>query len=691
MSRLLSPVATAALLCCAHAALAQNAATPAASTAPPEQVAAADTVQSVVIKGQTLRSAAQPYSSTIIDSQQIRDQTITQPEELLRLVPGVVVRALSLGGVVNTVTIRGFSSGAHGGDLGMVVDGIPLNEAMSHGDGYADLNIVVPLEIERFQVFRGPVSALYGNFNRGGVIAIETRRGGEYAAFDLSGGSFGTVDAQAVFGTQLGPGKFNAAVQGYKTDGYRPGFVYQRGTLAARYTLDLGPATDVSFSLRGHKGDWESAGNVTRAQFEGADPFGRDARVVADGGLKRYTSQRVDLNHQVSESIKLLTFLYANQQDYTRFFTRPINATAWSQREETYDRDVKGGGFSLNGRSTGWGPTINWVAGVELYRESTGYLYYEGTAARARVNTAVFNRTYSTNSTGAFTEIEAAFSPLLRATLGLRYDRFSGDCSRDGAETGTDLCAKHNPDSRTTPKLGLRSTVLPGLDLRASVAEGFALPPGSVKYSPGGANIKSTVFRQTEVGASYAMNRLLKADLALYRISSDNEVRTISVGVFENFGKTQRNGVEASLTLMPITNLEVGLVYSETKAKVKENRNAALVGKYVTGVPKESGTVSVAWRPDQGFGANVEVRKAGSFALLADNSAFYGGYTTVDAGLQYTGQLSLGARSTRYRAYVKVENATDRLYATSTGITSGVQTFNVAPPRGVRVGFQSDF
>lgn len=691
MSRPLSPVATAALLCCAHAASAQTTLTPASSAAPLEQYAAAGPLQSVVIKGQTLQGAAKPYSSTTLDAQQIRDQTVTQAEELLRLVPGVVVRALSLGGVVNSVTIRGFSSGAHGGDLGMVLDGIPLNEAMSHADGYADLNIVVPLEIESFQVFRGPVSALYGNFNRGGVIAIETRRGGEYAAFDLSGGSFGTVDAQAVLGTRLGAGRFNAAIQGYKTDGFRPGFDYQRGTLAARYTLDLGPATDVSLSFRGHTGDWNSAGNVTRAQFEGADPYGRDARVVADGGLKRYASQRVDLNHEFSGSIKLLSFLYANRQDYTRFFTRPINATAWSQREETYDRDVKGGGFSLNGRHAGGGTAFNWVAGMELYRESTGFLFYEGTVARARVNAAVFNRTFTTRSASAFTEVEAAFSPLLRAVLGLRYDRFTGDCTRDGAETGTDPCAPLNTESRATPKLGLRSTVLPGLDLRASVAEGFALPPGTVKYAPGGANIKSTVFRQTEVGASYAMSRVLKADLALYRIGSDNEVRTISVGVFENFGKTQRNGVDASLTLTPMTHLELGLVYNYTEATVKENRNAALVGKLITGVPKESGTLSLAWRPDQGLGANIEVRKAGSFALLADNSAFYSGYTTVDAGLQYTGQLSLGGRSTRYRAYMKVENATDRLYATSTGITSGQQTFNVAPPRGVRVGFQSDF
>jgi outer membrane receptor protein involved in Fe transport len=229
--------------------------------------------------------------------------------------------------------------------------------------------------------------------------------------------------------------------------------------------------------------------------------------------------------------------------------------------------------------------------------------------------------------------------------------------------------------------------VAPGLDLRASVSEGFALPPGAAKYGAGGAALKPTVFRQLEVGVSYTHKGLLRSDLAAYRIGSSNEVRTLSPGVFENFGKTQRNGVEASLTLTPIGDLEVGLVYSHTEAKVKENASAALVGKLVTGVPKESGTFSLAWRPAQGLGGNVEVRKAGSFAVTPDNTVFYPGYTTVDAGLQYSGQWG----SKRWRAYAKVENATDRLYATSTGVTSGQQTFNVAPPRGVRVGLQTDF
>ena len=45
------------------------------------------------------------------------------------------VRDFGLGGVANSIITRGFGNGGQGGDLGAVMGGIPLNEAMSHGDG----------------------------------------------------------------------------------------------------------------------------------------------------------------------------------------------------------------------------------------------------------------------------------------------------------------------------------------------------------------------------------------------------------------------------------------------------------------------------------------------------------------------------------------------------------------------------
>ncbi len=682
-------VALAALAACLPAAHAQ----PAASTAAAASVVAdASALQTIEIKGQNLRSAGTPYSSTVLDSQQIRDAAVSQPEQLLKSVPGVEVRGYQLGGVVSVITIRGFSGGAHGGDLGMVIDGIPLNEAMSHSDGYADLNVIVPLEIERYEVFRGPVSALYGNFNRGGLIAIESRRGGEYGEADVSLASHGTVDLQAALGTKLGSGQFNGAVQGFRTGDYRPDSEFKRGTASARYSLDLAPQTKLSFSGRLHKGDWTSASYLLRSQFDGGDPYGKDARVLDDGGEKNFGTARVDLAQGLSEQIKLLVFAYGTRQDLVRYFTRPFNATTWSQREENYDRTVGGTGFSLNGNTPLAGVPLEWVAGIEVYREDTDYQFFEGLQARVRTAPAVYDRTYAFNSTSAFTEVTASPTPWFRPTLGLRYDRFTGDCTKNGTESGSDPCDALNTASRTTPKLGVRSTVAPGLDLRASAAEGFALPPNVAKYASGGANLEPTVFTQYEIGVSYA-SKLLRADLAGYRLTSSNEVRTVSPGVYENFGRTERRGVEISLMLRPMGDVEVGLVANRTDTEVKENANAALIGKQVTGVPKWSAGLTAAFRPAAGFGASAELRHVADSAVDATNTIFYGAFTTLDLALQYSGTWGGSGTSAgaRYRLYAKVDNATDRVYATNAFVIGGQNLVAPAPPRSLQVGLQTTF
>ncbi len=116
--------------------------------------------QTVVIKGQVLTEGAdQPFSVKRFDEAVIRQRQVPQVQQLFREVAGMAVRGLGYDGVADSMTLRGFSGGGHGGDVGFAIDGIPLNEASSHADGYADLNVVVPLEIEGIDVFKGPVSA----------------------------------------------------------------------------------------------------------------------------------------------------------------------------------------------------------------------------------------------------------------------------------------------------------------------------------------------------------------------------------------------------------------------------------------------------------------------------------------------------------------------------------------------------
>lgn len=648
--------------------------------------AAAETIDEVVVKGQLLKPEDSAFSATVLDNAVIRQQALADVDELFRLVPGMVVRDLQLGSVASSIVIRGFGSGGHGGDLGAVVDGIPLNEAMSHADGYVDLNTVVPLEIESFSVFKGPVSALYGNYNRGGLVDIQTRKSGDYAEMDLSLGSYDTVDLQAAYGSKLGDTQqVNLAGQLFRTDSYRPQSETKRGTFAGRWSTEVTPDLQVALSTRYLQSESDSASYLTQAQFE-ANRRGIDPNTQNDGADKEFLTVRGDVNYEINDDLKLLTFAYTTQQDFTRWFSRPSNATTWRQREETYDRSVFGAGSSLNGVTTLASVPVSYIAGVETFRESTEYKFFDGLDHRRRVLPAQSNRETELNSVSAFTEVRASLHPLAQLSVGLRADRFTGGCERRGAETGTDPCGALNKADHVSPKLGVQSQVTDWLQLRASWAEGFALPNGFVKYAIGGQPLDENVFRQTEIGARFVVAEAFEFDIAGYRLKSTGEVRTVSPGVYENYGATLRKGIEASAKWMPVERFELGAVYGVTDAEVEENADARLLGLSVAGVPENSGSLEATFRPFEDWSINAFWRYVGEYEIDALNTLQAENYDLLDLGVSYTHR---GQRN--YRVYARLDNVTDEEYATSVSVIGGQLLFAPGSPRSVRAGIQFDF
>lgn len=126
-------------------------------------------LSAIEVKGQALAGGSATFTSTRLETGDIRERGANQVQQLFRQVPGMDIRGLGLSGVADSIVLRGF-----GGDIAVTVDGIPLDEAMSHADGYADLNVIVPLELRTMTVRKGPVSVLYGNFNHAGSVGHAT-------------------------------------------------------------------------------------------------------------------------------------------------------------------------------------------------------------------------------------------------------------------------------------------------------------------------------------------------------------------------------------------------------------------------------------------------------------------------------------------------------------------------------------
>ncbi|MEO1079199.1 MAG: TonB-dependent receptor [Pseudomonadota bacterium] len=636
-------------------------------------------IEEIVVKGELLDAAASAFSTASFDTDSIRKLEVPQLQDMLDYVSGLSIRRFGLAGVADAITIRGFGGGGHGGDLGVVLDGVPLNEAMSHADGYVDLNVIVPLEVRNLTVFKGPVSALYGNFNRAGLLKIDTRASGSYRQLDVSAGSDGIFDVQGALGTAVGENQqINAAIQHAQGDGFRPQSENDRLTLAGTWRASFETGTELALSGRWHTAESDNASYLPEELYL-TDPYGIDPGVQNDGAEKDFGTLRIDLNQNIGEDSRLLTFAYRTVQDFSRWFSRP-RGDQWAQREETYDRDVIGVGSSLNTRTTLAGVAVNLVAGVEAFRETTHFEFYDNLDNRVRVEPAINDRETELSSASGFLELQAEVHPLFQPSLGLRYDRFSGECELQGPETGTEPCEELNDLDNLAPKLGFRSAITDELVLRASFSEGFSLPNGWVKYQSQAANLDPVTYRQYEIGLAWQPLPGLLLDIAAFQLDSDGEVRTAAPAEFENFGETERRGIEASMDWTPIDTLTICLVYNQTDAEVVRNDNPALVGNDVSGVADSSGTVRAVWSFLPGWQIDTDWRFVGEFPLNGANTFYSERYDLLNLGLAYSGSES-------WRAYLQVNNVTDEVFAPSQFVIGG-PVYGTGAPRQFRVGVQ---
>jgi outer membrane receptor protein involved in Fe transport len=647
------------------------------------KVSDSQAIETISVKGQVFRGVQSSYSASEITSQDIRDKRVSDINELLEDVPGLSVREYGLGGVASSTIIRGFGNGAHGGDLGVVIDGIPLNEANSHADGYVDLNVIVPLEISRLTVYRGPVSALYGNFNRGGLLALETRQSGDYGEADITAGSFDTFDMQAAFGKEPSDSQaYNFATQYYRTDGFRPQSESERRTVSGRGSFQLSPRIDLSVSGRYHDAEAESAAYTTLAQFE-VDPYGIDPRVKNDGVDKNFATLRADLGIVLNNNNKLLAYAYNTQQDFTRWFTRGgANAPTWRQREETYDRTVYGVGTSLNGRTYIGDRELAYVVGVEHFDESTDFQYYEDLDNRRRVLPAEFDRESSLSSIAFFAEADFALNDTLDLSLGVRADEFDGECRALGLETGDAACANLETTNNVSPKMGLRWQMLEPLQLRASYSEGFALASGFAKFASGAQSLGVNVLKQYELGASLQTDNSVNIDLALYDIQSSNEINEVTPGEFVNFGETTRTGFETNISWQILDQLEVNAVYSYADSKVEENLDPALIGKRVSGVPDHTATITATWFATPELRLSATARYVGEYDLDASNTSKADDYSLLDMYAAYRLNTQVPAR-----VFIKIDNIADKVYASTVNSLGASPGFPRTVFAGVQVGF----
>ena len=139
--------------------------------------------------------------------------------ELLEFVPGMIVTQHSGDGKANQYFLRGFNLD-HGTDFATYVDAMPVNlRSNAHGQGYSDLNFIIPELVQRIDYRKGPYFADEGDFSSAGAARLSLVDTLPQGIASVTLGSYGYQRAVLADSLNLASGKLLYGVDAGRNDG----------------------------------------------------------------------------------------------------------------------------------------------------------------------------------------------------------------------------------------------------------------------------------------------------------------------------------------------------------------------------------------------------------------------------------------------------------------------------------------
>ncbi len=296
---------------------------------------------SVTVKGRddSLVGIAESATQGTVGAQEIADRPILRSGEVLETVPGLIITQHAGGGKANQYFLRGFNLD-HGTDIAISIDGMPLNlPSHAHGEGYSDMNIVIPELVERVDFQKGPYYADVGNYGSAASANVVYFKTLPENFFQVEGGMYGY--GRAVFGAseKVGSGNLLVGGEAYYDDGpwvHPDGFAKFNGLLTYSQGDD---ANGFSITARGYHGKWNSSDQIPVTATPLVGFFG--ALNPTGGGNSQRESLQAEWHRQDDHSATKITaygFYYDLDlfSDFTYYLDDPIKGDQFEQKDNRF-------------------------------------------------------------------------------------------------------------------------------------------------------------------------------------------------------------------------------------------------------------------------------------------------------------------------------------------------------------------
>jgi hypothetical protein len=302
-------------------------------------VSSVSTTINVQGRADSLIGIADSAAQGTVGATEIQDRPILRSGEILETIPGVIITQHAGGGKANQYFLRGFNLD-HGTDFAIFLDGMPLNlPSHAHGEGYADMNTVIPEFVERVDYEKGPYYADVGNYSSAGSAHLVFFKTLPQNFFAVEGGMYGY--GRAVFGVsqRLGSGSLLYGAEVYHDDGpWKHPDDYYKFNGILTYSRG-GDANGLNITARAYHGKWNSSDQIAENAVPLVGLFGT-LNATEGGNSQRYSLQ-TEWHHQGANSqtqIMAYGFYYDLDlfSDFTYFLTDTVRGDQFEQKDRRW-------------------------------------------------------------------------------------------------------------------------------------------------------------------------------------------------------------------------------------------------------------------------------------------------------------------------------------------------------------------
>ncbi|MDI3294541.1 TonB-dependent receptor [Janthinobacterium tructae] len=575
-------------------------------------------------------------SQGVITNELIVNRPALRTGELLEFVPGLIVTQHSGDGKANQYFLRGFNLD-HGTDFATYVDGMPVNmRTHAHGQGYSDLNFLIPELVQRIDYRKGPYFASEGDFSSAGAARIRLADRLPQGQASVSVGQHGYLRGVVADSVAAGQGTLLYGLEVNRNNG--PWDVPERvrkvsGVLRySQGTADNG----YSVTAMAYKNSWNATDQVPLRAVESGQIGRFGSLAPSDGGDTTRTSLSYAMRQRTQNRLfELDAYLIRSQlelnSDFTYFLAKPATGDQFQQSER---RTVAGVNASESWNTELFGLPLRNKLGVQGRVDRLSPVGLYSTVERVRQSTVREDRVREA-SIGVYGENTVQWLPWLRSVAGLRYDayRFKVDSSVEG-NSGV------AQDHVVSPKLSLILGPWRRTEFFVNYGKGFhsndARGTTQTRLPDGTSSAPVTPLVPTkgmELGARTEWLPGLQSSLALWRLDLASELLFVGdAGETQPSRASRRHGIEWNNHYVAAPWLQFDLDLAASRSRYTQNDPA---GNFIPGSIDKVASFGVTVTDRGPWSGAFQLRYFGPRPLIEDNSVRSASTTLAYARLAY--------------------------------------------------------